>query len=147
MPETGLVAEALLAFVDNQVARTVAALKGMREDVFTVEPGNEARSISEVGRHMLHLRKMQLKILGPSVAQELGDPAPITSVDDLRRKLARAAKLVREAVTVCDVAALFHPPKQGDRAPMAWLAQTLNDFTSHVGDVRTIRRILGNPVA
>ena len=145
------VAQTVIAVLDNQVARTVAALKDLPEGALTKAPPGKTRSILEIGRHLLSLRKMQLKILESALIARLPSD-PISSVKDLRRKLALAARLLRLAVMEHDAEELSRNPKRpregvwGDRPVIVRLARSLNDFTSHLGDIRTIRGIFGDPV-
>ena len=52
-------ARVLREIVENQRARTAAALKGLREGVFARVPPDGGHSIRETGRHMLSLARMQ----------------------------------------------------------------------------------------
>ena len=146
------VARALVAIVDNQVARTVAALRGLREDVFLAAPGGQTRSVLEIGRHLLSLRKIQLSVLGSALVEQMPDAGPISSVDGLRRGLASAARLLKRAIQDHDSADWCRKPARrrrgmwGDQPTVVRLVRPLNDFTSHLGDIRTLRGILGNPV-
>jgi hypothetical protein len=142
----------LLAIVDNQTARTKAALAGLREETFRTRPAGAARSISEIGRHMLSLRRMQVKVLAPALATQVPDPGSFTSIAELRRCLDAAAKLVKLAVLECgtnrwsDTQKAQGSGQRSKRPTIARFVQPMNDFTSHIGDVRTLRAILGNPV-
>jgi hypothetical protein len=138
--------------VENQVARTEAALRGLREDVFTVRPGGQTRSIREVGRHLFFLRSMQLKMLAPRQAGQMPPADAVASITDLRKALATAARLLTEAIGAYNPTDWRRKPRRrrpgpwGDQPTIVRFARPLNDFTSHLGDIRTIRSILGNPV-
>lgn len=152
MPELHPVTQVFLTILENQIARTVDALKGLREDVFVAEPGGQTRSIIEIGRHLLSLRKMQLEILDAPPAKQALDADSASSVAELRRKLREAAKLLKQAILIYDPANWCCKPERprqgvwGDQPTIVRLTRPLNDFTSHLGDIRTIRSILGNPV-
>ena len=88
------VTQTFIAILDNQVARTAAGLKALREDVLMAAPGEQTRSIFEIGRHLLSLRRIQLKILAPPLLEQMPNADSMPSVDELRRKLALAAELL-----------------------------------------------------
>ena len=152
MPELHPAAEVFVRILENQVARTDAALRGLRADVFTAAPGGQTRSIREVGKHLLYLRRIQLKMLAPQQVSRMPIADTITSVTDLRKALATAATLLIEAVFAHGPADWRRKPRRcrpgpwGDQPTIVRFARPLNDFTSHLGDIRTIRSILGNPV-
>ena len=152
MPQLHPAAQTLVAIVDNQAARTVAALRGLREDVFTASPGGQTRSIFAIGRHLLSLRKMQLNILGSPLVGQMPDADSISSIGQLRRALASGAKLLKQAILEYNPANWCRKPLRprkgvwGDQPTIVRLTRPLNDFTSHLGDIRTIRSIFGNPV-
>ncbi len=144
-------ARVLLAIVDNQRARTGAALRGLREDVFKAEPADGGRSIREIGRHLFALRRMQLNVLKRRSVEELLQLDPVTSVSDLRRKLSAAAKAVRDTIAEQTCSDLLTPYPRGrtsrpGETKLDRLAVRLNDFTNHIGAIRAMRRVLGNPV-
>jgi len=152
MPKLHPVTRACIAILDNQVARTTAALKGLREDVFTAEPGGRTRSIVEIGRHLLSLRRMQARILDAPLPRRAMKANSASSVAALRQTLREAARLLKQAMLEYDPVNWCCKPSRrrrgvwGDRPTIVRLTRVLNDFTSHLGDIRTIRSILGNPV-
>ena len=139
--------QVLLAIVDNQSARTAAALKGLREDMFAAATPDGGRSIRETGRHLFALRRMQLKALRPAALARLPHLDPVASVADLESKLDATAQLVREAIAASADRDLL-APCAGHRAEtrLDRLVVRLNDYTNHLGDIRTLRRLMGNPV-
>ncbi len=146
------VTRALLAILDNQADRTAAALRGLREDLLTAAPGGQTRSIHEIGRHLLSLRRIPLKVLASPLIKQMPRDDRICSADDLRGRLSSAAELLRRAILQHDSADWWRSPTRrregvwGDQPTAVRLLRPLNDFTSHLGDIRTIRSILGNPV-
>ena len=144
--------QVLVAILENQGVRTEAALKGLREDVFRAEPGGDVRAIVEIGRHLLGLRKMKLVMLESKLIDEMPDTELIGSAEDLRDRLAAAAALLREAILAYDPEDWLSEPKEtrpgvwGDLPTIVRLSRPFNDFVSHLGSIRTIRRLLGDPV-
>jgi len=143
--------QALLTILENQVSRTCAALAGMEEDVFVAAPGGDVHSIGQIGRHLVDLRRFQLGLLGSPRAARAPQGEEMSSVDELLRVLDEAAELVRQAIAEHD-ADDWHrkpdPPRQGpwgDEPTIIRFVRPLNDFTTHLGSIRTIRRTMGNP--
>lgn len=151
MNELDPISRTLLAVLDNQVARTDRALEGLRNDVFDASPGGDCNSIRSIGEHLLQLRKFQLKLLESPLADEVAEPGCVQSPDTLAAKLAEAVDLVRQAIAAHDTDDWFRKPDSprkgpwGDEPTIQRFAKPLNDFTSHLGGIRTIRRILGDP--
>ncbi len=140
--------EALLAIVENQDVRTIGAMAGLREEVFVAHPGGDSRPIQEIGGHLLGLRKFVLQLLeSPNDAIDAGN---IESVDDLRDRLAAAGAILAGAVEAHDPDDWLAEPAEpregpwGDEPTLARIVRPLNDYANHLGDVRTIRFILGN---
>ena len=80
----------------------------------------------------------------------MASPASLAEMMD---KMAAAAALVRRAIEEHDAQDWFAVPAAprtgpwGEEPTLARLVRPLNDFTSHLGAVRAIRRIRGNPAA
>ena len=142
------IADALVALVENQGVRTAGALAGLREDVFTTHPGGDSRPILEIGEHLLGLRKFVLSLMGSS--SDAIDAGSIESVDDLRQRLAAAGRVLLEAIEAHDPDDWLCVPDEpregpwGDEPTLRRVVWPLNDYANHLGDVRTIRFILGN---
>ena len=152
MVETQGINQVLVTILENQEARTEAALNGVRDDVFTAEPGEDVRATLEIGRHLLGLRKMQLMMLESQLEAEMPDTESITSAEDLLQRLESAGKLLKQAVLDYNPEDWLSTPKQPRRGPwgdlptVVRLTRPLNDFASHLGSIRTIRRSMANPV-
>lgn len=144
------IARTLLAVVDNQVARTDAALEGLDDAVARTDPGGGCNTILGIGRHLVGLRRFQLMMLGSPRAADIADPSTIDDLHDLRTRLDDATAILRAAVETHDPDDWFHVPspardgKWGDEPTIHRLVRPLNDFTNHLGGIRAIRRIRGN---
>jgi hypothetical protein len=140
----------LLSVLDNQAARTAAAFEGLREDVFSREPGGDCNSILKIGRHLVNLRRFQLVLMESPLAGKVNAADGITTIEQLLSSLKDATELVRQAISQYDAAQWYAVPprpregKWGDEPTMLRLVRPLNDFTNHLGAVRAIRRMLGN---
>ena len=151
MNEPHPISRTLLTVLENQAARTDKALEGLRSDVFDASPGGDCNSIRGIGAHLLQLRKFQLTLLGSPLAGEVAQPDSVQSPETLAAKLAEAVDLVRQAITEHDPDDWFHKPDSPRRGPwpddptIERVSRPLNDFTSHLGGIRVIRRMLGNP--
>ena len=151
MNELNPISRTLLAVLDNQVARTDRALEGLQSDVFDASPGGDCNSIRSIGEHLLQLRKFQLKLLESPLADKVADPGCVQSPDTLSAKLAEAVDLLRQAIASHDPDDWFRKPDSprkgpwGDEPTIERFVKPLNDFTSHLGGIRTIRRMSNNP--
>jgi len=151
MPDTHPINQTLLDLMDNQVARTKYALAGIKPEVFTQDPGNSCNSIQKIGEHLIMLRAFQLMLMGSDLAKQM--PAgEAKTPEDLVSKLDTATALFRRAIDKHDPADWHATPPAGREGPWAdeptllRLVRPINDFTNHLGAVRAIRRILGDPV-
>ncbi len=148
----GSIAVGLLAILDNQASRTAHALADLPQAVFTAAPGGDCHSIAQIGRHLVELRCFQLRLLGVGDC----DPGALPAADDaaaLLKQLEPLTQRVRAAVREHDGADWTQPPASprpgpwGDEPTLQRVVRPLNDFTTHLGAIRAIRRMLGHPAA
>jgi uncharacterized damage-inducible protein DinB len=150
MVVTDPTARTLLTLLDNQVARTDAALAGLSADAFVAEPGGECNSILRIGRHLVMLRRFQLALLESPLAEEVDDPERVETIDELRDALDRSSELLRRALADHDVDDWFFAPQTpregmwGEQPTIERFTRPFNDFTNHLGGIRAIRRIMGH---
>ena len=143
--------QTLITLLDNQVARTRAALEDLGGDVFTSEPGGDCNSILGIGLHLVTLRRFQLGLLESPLAGQVDVPEACETVDELRQVLDDAADLVREALAHHDPDDWYRAPdpprdgKWGDEPTIMRFVRPFNDFTNHLGSIRAIRRMCGDP--
>ena len=151
MNELDPISRTLMAVLDNQVARTDRALEGLQSDVFDASPGGDCNSIRGIGEHLLQLRKFQLKLLDSPLTDTVAEPDSAQSPQTLAAKLAEAVDLLRQAIAAHDPEDWFRKPDSprkgpwGDDPTIERFVRPLNDFTNHLGGIRAIRRMLGNP--
>ena len=151
MDELHPISRTLMVVLDNQTARTDKALEGLRPDVFDASPGGDCNSIRAIGEHLLQLRRFQLMLLGSPLGEKVAESGSVQSPESLAAKLAEAADLVRQAIAAHDPEDWFRQPDSPRKGP--WpddptidrVVRPLNDFTSHLGGIRVIRRMLGDP--
>ena len=154
MSELHPINRTLLTVLANQIVRTEAAFEDLGDDVFRTEPGGDCKSILEIGRHMLMLRRFQMTLLGSSLAERVVDPDGVERIDDLLAKLASAADLLGQAIGEHDPEDWYAAPPPDQPRPGHWpddptierFVRPFNDFTNHLGAIRAIRRSLGNPI-
>ena len=141
----------MLTVLENQAARTDKALEGLKPDVFDASPGGDCNSIRGIGEHLLQLRKLQLMLLGSFLTGKVAEPDSVQSPEALAAKLAEAVDLVRQAIAEHDPDDWFRKPDSPRKGPwpddptIERVVRPLNDFTSHLGGIRAIRRMLGDP--
>jgi hypothetical protein len=151
MSQTHPIAESLLVLLENQVARTIAAFEGLDAATFDAPPGNDCHSIRQITAHLLGLRKFQLTLLSSPLAAQVPELPADAGPADVMPRLEAAAALVREALATHDPddwLAVPATPRQGpwgELPTLARYARPYNDFTNHLGSIRAIRRIRGNP--
>ena len=151
MSQSHPINQTLLSVLDNQISRTDAALDGMSDEAFTHEPGADCASIRTIGQHLIKLRRFQLLLLRSPLAAEAVGPDGVDSAAELVSRLGRNAGVVRRAIAEHDPADwLADPdsPREGpwaDEPTLLRIVRPLNDFTNHLGAIRAIRRMLGNP--
>lgn len=151
MSELHPINRCLLVILENQVARTKAALCDLPEDLYDAAPGGDCKSIRAIGAHLILLRRFQLTLLDSPLADRVAEPNSATNPKDLLRALEEAAELVRQAITAHDPEdwlALPDPPrdgKWGEDPTLLRVTRPLNDFVNHLGAIRAIRRIHGKP--
>jgi DinB superfamily len=149
-PITHSINQTLLDLLQNQIDRTRFALLDLDPDVFTRDPGGGCNSIRNIGKHLVMLRGFQLLLMQSDLRNDMPDDQ-IGTVDELVRKLDAATALVRQAIESHDPADWHAEPTEPREGPWAELptlirlVRPMNDFTNHLGGIRTIRRIMGNP--
>jgi hypothetical protein len=142
---------ALLTVLDNQIARTEAAFEGLEERTYLAEPGGECNSIQRIARHLVLLRRFQMQLLESPLAERVVFPEKLEPMGAMLQKIRDATELVREAVLACDPDDWYASPatpregRWGDEPTIQRFIRPFNDFTNHLGAIRAIRRILGNP--
>lgn len=148
--ESDPINQTLLHLLENQANRTHYAFEGLNAEVFTNDPGGGCNSIQQIGEHLIGLRGFQLMLLGSDLAKQM--PAKdAATVDELVSKLDTATALVRQAIESHDPADWHAEPTEPREGPWAELPtlirviRPINDFTNHLGAIRAIRRIMGNP--
>ena len=130
--------------------RTRFALLDLDDETYTRDPGGGCNSIRDIGQHLVKLRDFQLFLLGSDLRQEMPDDQ-VGAVDELVSKLGQATDLVRRAIEAHDSEdwhAVPSEPREGPWGELPTLTRVvrpINDFTNHLGAIRAIRRILGNP--
>ncbi len=145
--------QVLLAILANQVARTEACLEGLTQANLDVVPGGDCQSIRGIVGHLLGLRGFQLSLLQSPLQGQMPKLSPSASLEEMSQVLGQAAELVRTAVTSHDPADWFAEPREarpgpwGNEPTLIRVSRPLNDFTNHLGAIRAIRRMLGNPAA
>lgn len=142
--------QTLHQLLENQADRTRFALEGLYDDTYTRDPGNGCNSIHKIGEHLIMLRGFQLMLLSSDLGKQMPDGSA-GSVKELVGKLDQATGLVRQAIETHDPEdwhAEPTEPREGpwaDRPTLERFVKPMNDFTNHLGAIRAIRRILGNP--
>jgi hypothetical protein len=147
------ISRTLLSILDNQVARTEAVFENLDESIYRHKPGGECHSIQGIGRHLLLLRRFQLQLLESPLAEQVEVPEKDESIASLLVKIERATNLLREAIISHQPDDWYTPPPAGaprdghwgDEPTIQRFVRPFNDFTNHLGSIRAIRRILGNP--
>ena len=143
--------QTLLTILENQISRTAHALDGVTDEVFTAPPGGDTHAIVEIGRHMVDLRRFKLMLLESPLLDGAPQSKDIATLNALTEALGAAAELVKQAITDHDPADWYRVPDEprkgpgGDEPTLGRVSRPLNDFTSHIGSIRAIRRTMGNP--
>lgn len=142
--------QTLLHMLDNQISRTRCALEGLSEDVFNRDPGGGCHSIRQIGEHLIALRAFQLLLLQSDLAGQM-PTHEVKQMDELVSKLEAATALVRQAIASHDPEDWHAEPTEQREGPWAELptllrvVRPINDFTNHLGAIRVLRRVFGNP--
>jgi len=151
MAATNLINQTLLTILDNQAARCACAFEDLTSEVFEAAPGGDCHSIREIGKHLLHLRRFGLTLLESSLAAQVADPASLNASAELLKKLDQATELLRRGITDHDPDDWYRVPTTpregpwGDEPTIQRFVRPLNDFANHLGSIRALRRIMGNP--
>ena len=141
----------LLDILENQRVRTSCAIEDLTEAVFNASPGGDCKSIRDIGVHLIGLRQFQLSLLDSPLVQDEPDLQSVESLADLASKLDAATDRVERAVASHDPEDWYFVPETprkgpwGEEPTIIRFVRPLNDFTNHLGSIRAIRRILGNP--
>jgi len=142
----------LMHLLENQMDRTRCALEGLDNAVFVRAPGGGCNSIQDIGAHLIGLRRFQLTLLGvdPDKAKAMLDGTP-QSADELLDIVNLWTEFVGGCIQKHDPDDWHAEPTEPREGPWPELptlirfVRPMNDFTNHLGSIRTIRRILGNP--
>ncbi len=151
MSELHPINHTLLDLLQNQQDRTRYALEDLNPDVFNRDPGNDCNSIRLIGEHLIALRAFQLLLLQSDLAKQMPSHDVVT-VDELVQKLDQATALVKQAIETHDPDDWHAEPTDQREGPWAdlptllRLVRPINDFTNHLGSIRTLRRMFGDPV-
>jgi DinB superfamily len=154
MSEPHPINQTLLHLLDNQQSRTHFALQNLTPEAFTRSPGSpggDCHSIQQIGEHLIELRGFQLMLLGSDSVKDMPDNK-VGSVDELTTKLEKATGLLREAVESHDPEDWHAQPTEprddgpwNDLPTLIRVIRPINDFTNHLGAIRALRRVFGNP--
>lgn len=141
----------LLAILENQLARTDACLEGLISANLDAVPGGDCHTIRQILGHLLDLRGFQLFLLRSPLQAQMPKVAPTANLVEITQALEQAAGLVRRELELHDPEDWFALPSEprpgpwGGEATLIRFSRPLNDFTNHLGAIRALRRILGNP--
>ncbi|MHC4989834.1 MAG: DinB family protein [Planctomycetota bacterium] len=144
-------ARALLVLLDNQEARTAAALEGLDASLVDTGPGGDCHGIRDIVRHLVALRRFQLTLLESPRAESVRDVGEAASFEELVDVLHDSTRLVRVAIEEHDPEDWYahpDPPREGkwgDEPTIVRFGRPFNDLVNHLGSIRTIRRMHGNP--
>jgi len=150
MSKNNPINQTLLHLLDNQADRTRCALEGLDDAAYTRAPESDGNSIQQIGEHLIMLRGFQLRLLGSQLAKQVPGNS-VATVGELQIKLEQATSLVRQAIEDHDPDDWNADPTEPREGPWAELptlqrfVRPMNDFTNHLGSIRTLRRIFGNP--
>lgn len=151
MPDLHPINRTLLTVLENQVSRTTFAFEGLNEAVLDTPPGNDCKSIRGIIVHLIHLRRFQLTLLESPLVQKVADPQDSSVLADLVAQLEKATVNLQEAISIHDPDDWYRTPEipregpWGEDPTIIRFVRPLNDFTNHLGSIRAIRRIMGNP--
>tara|TARA_R110002111_G_scaffold97882_2_gene151194 strand:+ start:129 stop:587 length:459 start_codon:yes stop_codon:yes gene_type:complete len=144
------ISHTLIHLLENQHDRTRCALEGLRETDFTRAADGDCNNIQAIGEHMITLRGFQLLLLGSELGKQMPESTAAT-LRELNTKLDQAFELVRQAIESHDPEDWYAEPTEPREGPWAELptvvrvVRPINDFTNHIGGIRALRRIFGNP--
>lgn len=139
----------LITVLDNQRRRTAFAFEALPEAVYDAEPGGGCNTIRRIGEHLIRLRQFQLLLLESPLAEQVPSVDAGETVGQLVEALGKGAELVRRAIEQHDPEDWYvvpDPPREGrwgEDATIERFIRPFNDFTNHLGSVRSIRRMLG----
>ncbi len=141
----------LLAVLDNQIARTHAALEDLDPSHLDKPWDGECHTIRGIMGHLHNLRGFALMLLQSPLQEQLPRLSATADLGEISRVLDDAADLVGRAIEAHDPADWFaspagpRPGPWADEPTLIRVSRPLNDFTNHLGAIRVLRRILGNP--
>lgn len=147
------IAQTLIIMLDNQRRRTHAAFEDMKPDTFMASPcaDSDCHTIQQIGRHLVGLRGFGLLILESPLAEKMPPTDAADSPAQCADRIETASALLAEAIEQYNADDWLTPPpspregKWGDEATLLRLMRPLNDLTNHLGAVRAIRRMTGDP--
>lgn len=141
----------LLAILDNQIARTHAALEDLDPAHLDKPWEGQCQTIRGIIGHLRDLRGFQLLLLQSPLQAQLPKLSATADLAEITQVLDEAAELVCRAIETHDPADWFAPPTEARPGPWAdeptliRVSRPINDFANHLGAIRALRRILGNP--
>ncbi len=143
--------QTLLTLLDNQVARTIAAFEDITPRTFDAEPGGDCNNIRRISEHLVILRGFKLKILESPLLERMPRHEPDDTLEHRFAQLDQATRLLHQAIEQyppdqwCVAPAEPREGRWGDEPTLARLTRPFNDFVNHLGAIRAIRRIVGDP--
>ena len=149
MPTT---AQTLSILLENQRSRTRHALTGLSSELYTKDPGEGVNTIRAVCEHMIMLHRFQMMLIGSPLADGAPESEGVVTVDDAIGRLMEGSERLERAID--DVPEehwlqVFSPPPMEEKWPndpqLVRLSRPFNDYSNHLGSIRTIRRLLGSP--
>ncbi len=93
-----------------------------------------------------------MEMLSCPGAERIDVPERVASLEDLIARLDDATRHVRSAIAEHDPDDWYAVPdtpragKWGNEPTIVRVVRPVNDFTNHLGAVRAIRRLCGNPI-
>jgi len=151
MTNTGSINQTLLTLLENQTKRTHAAFEAFDESLWAKQPGGDCNTICDISRHLVALRQMQLELLDSPLAEQTPDPNTIEAPRELLTVLERTGEMLAEAINGHDEDDWYTTPDQprsgpwGEMPTIMRFVRPFNDYVNHLGAIRAIRRIHGNP--
>jgi len=142
--------QALLVILDNQTSRIFHALDGITDDALYLEPGGATNNIYTIAAHLVDLQSFQLSLLESALTEQVKSVTFNDSLEAMMNKLKHGASLVRQAIIEYQGDWFETPETPGDgmwadQPMIERLTKPMNDLTNHLGGIRVIRRMAGNP--
>lgn len=149
MPTT---AQTLSILLENQRTRTRHALSGLPAELFTKDPGDGVNTIRAICEHMISLHRFQMMLIGSPLANDAPQSDGVVTVDDAIGRLMEGSERLERAIDDMPEEhwlEVFSPPPMEKKWPndpqLVRLSRPFNDYSNHLGSIRTIRRLFGSP--